>query len=126
LIAELGLHGPFLELQERLFIHRDHEARSVRAFSSDGDRLAWFDPKATKHKSYRYWRMFSEYIKAVGRSPLSPFARTRCYFQMLRWIKRHRKDLARDLDIFSRGHVIGESSKSDRTQTPADQLSRKQ
>jgi len=126
LIAELSLHGPFCELQERLFIHRDHEARSMRAFSSDEARLAWFDPKAAKNKSYRYWRMFSEYIKAVSRSPLSPYGRTRCYFQMLRWIKRHRKDLARDLDIFSRGAVIGESSKSDRIQTPTDELSRKQ
>ena len=125
LIAELSLHGPFRELQEELFIHRDHEARSMRAFSSDEARLAWFDPKAARRKSYRYWRMVSEYIKAVGRSPLTPFARRRCYFQMLRWMKRHSKDLAHDLDIFSRGPVIGESSKSDRKQTPADQLSRK-
>jgi len=126
LIAELSLHGPFREIQDELFIHRDHEARSVRAFSSDRARLAWFDPKAVKDKSYRYWRMFSEYIKAIGRSPLNLYSRSRCYFQMLRWIKRHRKDLTRDLDIFTRGNVIGESSKSDRKQASTDQLSRKQ
>ena len=126
LIAELSLHGPFRRIPEMLFIHRDHAARSVRAYELGLPRLAWFDPRVADRKPYPYWRMFKEYFKAAGRSPLGPVARARCFFQMLRWVKRHRKDLIGDLDFFSRPTAITGSSESGGVQTPTDQLSSKQ
>ena len=125
LLAELFLHGPALEIPEELAYHRDHQARSIRAFPSEQLRLAWFDPKAASRWVFPSWRKLGEYYRAVGRSPLGWSNRMRCHVQLVRWVTRYWKALLRDLDFLTERPLIAKSSNSGRAVTPKDEFSNK-
>jgi glycosyltransferase involved in cell wall biosynthesis len=89
LLAELALHGRFVELPERLFLHREHPNRSTRAIPDLRSRAAWFDTRAKKRQHFPTSRLFGEYLAAIGRSPLAVADRVRCSYQLLRWWKHN-------------------------------------
>lgn len=86
LLAELAMRGPFCEIQEPLFLHREHPERSVHAAGMGHASIAWWDPSAARGLRFPYWRMFCELAAAIGRSPMSPRERLRCYGALLRWM----------------------------------------
>ena len=99
ILAELALLGPFVRLDEYLFIHRDHADRYYRTADPDPNAVtAWYDPKqraGTWHK----WALYGSHLAAIGRQPLSRLERVRCYGQVARsasmWVNL--KGLARDV-----------------------------
>lgn len=101
LLAELGLHGKFIELEQSLFFHREHNARSTRAIPLH-ERAAWFDPKRAKSVVLPYWRYLKEYISSVRRSPLSWRGRWLCYREVVRWVRWYYKKLLGDLTMAAR------------------------
>jgi glycosyltransferase involved in cell wall biosynthesis len=107
LLADLGLHGPFYEIPEPLFLHRMHEKSSVVANPTRQERTAWFDPEAAGRIVYPNWRQLYELIMVIGRSPLPWSERVRCYGHMLYWIKRRRQRLRDDLVWALKRTVIG-------------------
>ena len=97
LLAELGLHGPFVEIEEPLFLHRIHEKSSVVMNPDPRARAAWFDPNLSRKLLLPRWRQLMELFAAIDRSPVSMSERIHCYVHMLRWMKRSYKFLGRDL-----------------------------
>lgn len=96
LLAELGLHGPFYEIPQPLFLHRLHEASSVVVNPDARERAAWFDP-ARKQLVLPSWRQWYELLQVVGRSPVRGREKLNCYVELARWTKRRRKWLGREL-----------------------------
>ena len=97
LLAELGLRGPFVEIKQPLFFHREHSERSTRAEPSLQQRAAWFDPSRAGKMTFPHWRIWREYSGSVRRAPLSTGRRIACLFQIVRWLRWHYKDLWRDI-----------------------------
>ena len=97
LLAELGLYGPFHEIPEVLFLHRLHSGSSVSVNPSRRERMLWFDPDLKDQIFFPWWIQLSDLIKIVGKGPISPVERIYCYLYLLRWMKRTRKYLFRDL-----------------------------
>lgn len=97
LIAELGLHGPFYEIQEPLFLHRIHATGSVVVHPTRQERIVWFDPSKKGKLVFPHWRQMGEFFSSIHRSPLSIPERVRCYSQMLPWAVRTRRRLRNDL-----------------------------
>lgn len=98
-LAELALIGPFVRLDEYLFIHRDHANRYYRTADQDPDAVtAWYDPK---HRSgtWHKWALYGSHLAAIERQPHSRVERLRCYGQVARsmgmWVNL--KGLARDV-----------------------------
>lgn len=96
LLAELGLHGPFYEVPEALFLHRIHENNSVHGINRQ-DRTVWFDTSAEGKIVFPNWRQLWELLRVITSSPISLRERLHCYGHMLYWLKRRRKRLLRDL-----------------------------
>ena len=67
LLAELGLHGPFLVIPEYLFFHREHPNRSVHANADARARMAWFDTSKKGRYAFPLWRRLKEHMVSLLR-----------------------------------------------------------
>jgi glycosyltransferase involved in cell wall biosynthesis len=97
MLAEIGLAGRIVELEEPLFVRREHDDRSVRQYSSRQTRSAWFNPSRAGRPSFPYTRQFAGYMTAIARAPISALERTRCARVMLEWLGRNAAGLGEDL-----------------------------
>jgi len=68
LLAELALHGRFVELDEPCFRHREHPGRSMYAYADDRDRQRWFDTSRDGTLTMPRWRLGVEYRRALTRA----------------------------------------------------------
>ncbi len=87
LLAELCLHGPFIEVPEPLFLHREHRQRSQNAIPNAKERIRWFDTRKKAGKAFPSSRLLLEYAKGIRRSPLAPLPKAKAYLQIARWIR---------------------------------------
>jgi glycosyltransferase involved in cell wall biosynthesis len=99
LLAELALHGRFVERAEPHYLHREHAGRSMYAYADDRDRVGWFDTSRDGSRSMPRWRVGVEYARAVRRAGrwLRPSTRARAATTLLRWGWVNRSALAREL-----------------------------
>lgn len=110
LLAELALHGRFVECPEPMFHHREHPGRSMYAFVDDRDRLRWFDPNLDGSRTLPRWRLGAEYTRAVRRAGrrLPPGIRVRSTWQLVPWGVANRRVLSREAarSVVRRGHEL--------------------
>lgn len=102
LIAEIGLEGRIVELEEPLFVHREHRKRSVWQFTSRQTRSAWFDPAMAGHPTFPYTKQFRGYLGAIRRAPLSTVERLQCAGVMARWVVNNLDGLWEDVTFAGR------------------------
>lgn len=107
LSAELLFHGPFVEIGEQLFLHREHPERAVRAAGRGHASMAWWDPKKIGTFRFPYWRMVGELVHAIRRSPLRGRDRRRAYSLVPRFatVNKHHLKLIYDAAIPLRGLI---------------------
>jgi glycosyltransferase involved in cell wall biosynthesis len=98
LLAELILHGRFHEIPEELLLHREHQRRSVYAYTRHST-IGWLDPTLAGQMTLPSWRLFIEYIRAIGRSPVSWPERVHCAWHMAKWMVGHRNAMISDAII---------------------------
>lgn len=100
-LAELLMHGPFIELEEPLFLHREHPERSTRSAGRGHASMAWWDPTSVRTFAFPYWRMIRNLARAINRSPLSRQERWEARKILIRWagVNRHYQKLIYDLAI---------------------------
>lgn len=108
LIAELGLHGPFHEIPEPLFLHRLHPKSSVEVYPSRQERTVWFDPSRKGKLVFPNWRQYFELLTIIAKSPISADEKLLCYRHMLHWTKRGRYRLIGDIN-WAIQHIARES-----------------
>jgi glycosyltransferase involved in cell wall biosynthesis len=87
--AELALRGRFRIVPALLFHNRDHPGRSVRALPAHHLRGEWFSPSLAGRRILPHWRILTEYVRCIRRSPIPPAERRRCYAHTLRWLGIH-------------------------------------
>jgi glycosyltransferase involved in cell wall biosynthesis len=97
LLAELVLLGHFYEIPEFMFFKRHHSGQHWRVHSTYQAREAWYDPNRAGKKAYRTWRILQEYLRAIGRAPLTTREQILCCQCLLPWMRRNRKRLYREL-----------------------------
>ncbi len=97
LLAEIGLAGKMREIPDVLFAHREHRDRSVRQYRSRQTRNVWFDPARAGRPAMPYTRQFGEYMKAIGRAPISAGDRAACRLVMCTWLFRNADGLWEDV-----------------------------
>ena len=79
LLAEIALHGKFIEIPEFLFARRDHGQRAMHMNTSSSGQAEWFSPKNRGKRLYPHWRVFREYLRCVYRVPMPWADKLRCY-----------------------------------------------
>lgn len=97
LIGELALNGKLVEIEEPLFLHREHPGRFSKAKTTAEEQAEWFDPTRAARRGFSTWRRFAEYLKAVWRSPVSVAQRLQSWVWMARWAVAMRRELWEDL-----------------------------
>lgn len=88
-LAELVLHGTFVEVPERLFYRRMSQM-SVNAYPTAAARMAMFEPAKVKSGKIFFprWKQLRAHLAGIRRAPLSPTERLRCYAEMNIWLRR--------------------------------------
>lgn len=109
LLVELALRGPFLELDQPLFLRREHDAGSViaaekAAKGAQVERLlaAWFDPTRGKRFPATTTRLGLGYLRAVLRTPMPARERLDCIGTVLGWMRRHWRVIGGECKIVAR------------------------
>lgn len=100
LLAELALRGRFHEVDEELFLNRDHASRSTKATIDSRLRAAWFEPGRSSPIAH-HWHQLAGYVLAVLRVPMPLHERLRCLLFLGKWTLRHSIDLAMDLWVIA-------------------------
>lgn len=97
LLLEMAIKGRFVEIPEALFYHRQHMQRSIRAYSNDVNRRAWFDPNA-RGRAFPSWRLGAEYWKALwsSRGGSNGVGGVSAVWLWLRWAAKMRRRLSRE------------------------------
>jgi len=96
LLAELGLRGQMVEIQEYLFHRRDHPQTSGRQYNIY-KRLSWFDPTRRTSINLVNWNVGLKYLEAVRRVRLPWSEKAACYRVSLRWFIHRRRVLIEDI-----------------------------
>jgi glycosyltransferase involved in cell wall biosynthesis len=99
LLAELALHGRFVERPEPFFCHREHPGRSMYAFADDRDRQKWFDTTRDGARTLPRWRVGAEYARALQRAGqwLPAEDRLRSAVHLVPWGVANRRVLSREV-----------------------------
>jgi glycosyltransferase involved in cell wall biosynthesis len=97
-LAELALHGSFVELPEPLFFRRSYELSAIK-YRSPYDRMTMFEPNCVGELSFPNWRLFIGFLSAIHRAPISWAESLRCYVQMHIWFRRWRAGLSEDVVV---------------------------
>jgi glycosyltransferase involved in cell wall biosynthesis len=89
LLAEMALRGPWVQLREPLFIHREHRGRYTRAVLLADRRAAamWQNTSARPWLGNALYhpKVYSHYWRAVLRNVKTARHRWSCYAELARW-----------------------------------------
>jgi glycosyltransferase involved in cell wall biosynthesis len=107
LLAELALHGRFVELAAPCFLHREHQGRSMYAYTNDRERMRWFDPDARTDAAMTLWHQAAGYARGIHRSAplLSAGEQRRAWQALARWTAHQAGPMARQLATRTRSLV---------------------
>jgi len=97
LLMELSLHGCFVEIDEELFLHREHRQRSHYSKSW----MEIIDPVRAGKTVPLFWETVLNNLRIVRVTPMTSVERIRCFAELLRrgtgrwryWIRRLAADL---------------------------------
>lgn len=90
LVAELALHGAFVQVPEWLYVRREHEARSSRGRHDIRSWCASYDARRADRLRHPVARLLAEYVwgyaSAIHRSPLRGREKFACYRHLAGWL----------------------------------------
>ena len=94
LVSEISLYGQFYNIPEPLFKKRFHPGNVYLDWRT---RMAWFGKKYEGKIVLPWWIQFFDYLKMIGRVPLTGYEKIRCYLYMLRWLTIYGPKMVKDL-----------------------------
>ncbi len=96
LMAEVSLHGKFINVPDYLFYRRMDEA-SATALMDEKELTRHYHPDSTSKMIFQQWILHLNYLKAVLRTRLTPGSKIKSLYYVLKNAMWHRADLFRDL-----------------------------
>jgi len=93
LLAELTLHGPFVEVPQHLFGFRQHTERYGKKYKTSRERIHWVDPSKATRLAFPEWRLLREYAQAASRAPIARPEKARCMVELARFPLRRWRQL---------------------------------
>jgi glycosyltransferase involved in cell wall biosynthesis len=97
LLAELTLHGKFVELPERLYFRRIHEDSGSWKRGDAAHEAKRYHASGAKQVAFTRWRGHVGFYSAVSRSPLPMLSKLRIYQFLLRRLVWDRRELKAEL-----------------------------
>lgn len=100
LLAQLALLGLFHEIDDALFLRREHGATSLNANITQRSLHRWFDPLERRCVMPTTLRWGIEYAKSVYQVPLTFATRLLCLYYVLVWFYRRKRKLLNEIKDF--------------------------
>jgi len=107
LLAELALRGEIVEVDEPLFLLRDHPQRASRACGSNAALVTWFDPHSTPRVHLFYWTLLANYLRTLARVPIPATQKLLCALVMARWTLGRSRYLRGELALAAAARTNG-------------------
>jgi glycosyltransferase involved in cell wall biosynthesis len=104
LLAELAQYGRFYEVPEALYLHRDHDERSLRRYPRDRGRGEWFAPELRGKVLLPWMRLGWEFLRSTRRVPAPTGQRWLSRAQLVPWAWWWRGRLIREVPWAVREH----------------------
>lgn len=98
-LGKVALMGRTRVINEALFLRRIHPGISVNTHPDDLSREEFHTGKKARGLRFQSMRVFREYARAIGTTPMSASERLGCYRILLRKIWRARMRLAKELAL---------------------------
>jgi len=95
-LGEMALGGKARAIDEGLFLHREHEDRSVHKHADLRARTAWYTGVQPKWPVFRTWRLLGEYLRGINRADMPLRQKMACHAVIFRWAVKLRKDLIKE------------------------------
>jgi glycosyltransferase involved in cell wall biosynthesis len=95
-IAEICLHGGVKYADGHLFSRRTHKESYMASVHSAAEQIKWFNPKVKIPNWLVGYTKFQEYMKAIGKAPLSPWEKVACTCLLGQWAVIRSIDTALD------------------------------
>ncbi len=87
LLAEVALRGRFAEIDQPLFLRREHARRASRARGGPHHAVRiWRPERAGRVWNFPYLAHLAAILAAIRRAPLTSSQRWRCYGYLPRWV----------------------------------------
>jgi glycosyltransferase involved in cell wall biosynthesis len=97
LLGELALYGPFYEIPEYLFYHREHSLRSAKIHRDLHSYMTWWAPKKANQIRFPNWKILFEQLMVIKKVPLNHIDKIKSYLQMVKWIYINKKEMMSDI-----------------------------
>ena len=97
LLTRLAFLGRFEQLPEYLFLPRRHAEQSMSMLGDYRRYAEWFDPRLGRRMVFPYWRIYYEFYRSIGMSPLGWRDRLRCFRRFARWAWIRRREFVSDI-----------------------------
>lgn len=94
LMSEIALYGRFHNVAETLFQKRLHPGNQYVDWRT---RMAWFGDQYRGKLVLPWWKQFADYVRVIGRVPLTSGERRQCRIFMVRWLVVHAPKLGKDV-----------------------------
>jgi glycosyltransferase involved in cell wall biosynthesis len=90
LLAELSLHGRFLEVPEPLFVQREHDKRAGPRLARDPNQaIAFWNPVNIGRIRFPHWSLTAGHLVGLLKAPLRIGERARCSLIFAGWLWRN-------------------------------------
>ena len=97
LLAELSLYGHFIEINDPLFLHREHAKRAGNQLSKHPHKAAEFWKSSKAISYYPHWKLLSRHLTSILRSQVSANQKVMCLRLLASWLHRYKIRLKDDL-----------------------------
>lgn len=109
LLAQLSLHGRFIEVPAPLFVQREHRGRAgPRLAQNPHEAIAFWNPGNAGRVRFPHWSLMAGHLAGLLKAPLQISERVRCLLVFGEWVWRNPGRLSWDfLAAASRTPVLG-------------------
>lgn len=96
MLAYLAAQGPFIQIDEPLFLHRQHSKRSVYSARNRRERMEWWDPGSVDRLVVPNLMLTRDYWRAIMQASLTSRERRDCLTVLVRDVMRRRRSIVID------------------------------
>jgi glycosyltransferase involved in cell wall biosynthesis len=96
LLAELGLQGRLVEIDEVLFHRREYSGRVTR-MTTPAARYPFFTGQPAPAAPMPHWDLLRGFVTAVARAPLPPPEKARCLMELRDFVGGHYRRMVREV-----------------------------
>ena len=100
LLYQIALQGQFYQINQKLYLRREHSDASMTRHKSEAERQEWFDPNVRKKFFFTHWHLWYQHHRSVQQFVTSFIDRIVCHTHILRRFIHEWRTLGGEVKLF--------------------------